>query len=354
MQALYDWYRANHRRLPWRDTHDPYRVWVSEVMLQQTRVETVLAYYERFIARYPEPASLAAAPLEEVLKAWEGLGYYARCRNLHRAARLLVTHYGGALPRTVESLMALPGVGRSTAGAIASIAFGVRAPVLDGNVRRVLARLMDVRSDLSASQTLRRLWQAATDLVLRAPDPGLHNQALMECGAMICAPNDPRCPDCPLSGRCRARTRASADRIPARKPPRLRPHVVIAVGVIMREDGQVFIQRRPEHKMLGGLWEFPGGKMEPGESPEHAVQREVLEELGVEVTVVREVATVRHDYTHLRVTLHAFLCRAGRGEPSPRDASEWTWTPLDQIARYPFPRANHKVIEALRILAPPG
>ncbi len=243
-------------------------------------------------------------------------------------------------------------MGRSTAGAIASIAFGIPAPVLDGNVRRVLARLLDVRSDLSSPRTLARLWKMASDLVLRAPDPGLHNQALMECGAMICTPDNPRCPECPLNGRCRARRRGTVDRIPARRPPRVRPHLDIAVGVIVRPGGEVFIQRRPEHKMLGGLWEFPGGKVEPGESPEAAVRREVREELGVEVSVDRPVVTVRHEYTHLRVTLHAFLCRVTRGEPSPCDAAAWTWTPFHDLSRYPFPRANQKVIAALSGLLP--
>lgn len=352
MTTLYDWYRANHRRLPWRDTRDPYRVWVSEVMLQQTRVETVLGYYDRFVARYPDVATLAAAPLEEVLKVWEGLGYYARCRNLHRAAGIVVSRHGGSFPRSPEALASLPGVGRSTAGAIASIAFGVPAPVLDANVRRVLARLLDLRSDLSSPRNLGRLWKTASDLVLRAPDPGLHNQALMECGAMICTPDDPHCPDCPLNGRCRSRRRGTVDRIPAKRPPRVRPHLDIAVGVIVRPGGEVFVQRRPEHKMLGGLWEFPGGKVEPGESPEAAVRREVREELGVEVSVDREVTTVHHEYTHLRVTLHAFLCRIAQGEPSPCEAAAWTWTSVHDLSRYPFPRANQKVIAALAGLLP--
>lgn len=354
MQALHDWFRENHRRLPWRDTRDPYRVWVSEVMLQQTRVETVLAYYDHFVARYPDVTTLAAAPLEEVLKVWEGLGYYARCRNLHRAAGIVATRHGGSLPRSPEALASLPGVGRSTAGAIASIAFGIPAPVLDGNVKRVIARLLDLRTDLSSPRNLARLWKTASDLVLRAADPGLHNQALMECGAMICTPDAPHCAECPLNGRCRARRRGTVDRIPARRPPRVRPHLDIAVGVIVRDGGEVFIQRRPEHKMLGGLWEFPGGKVEPGESPEAAAHREVREELGVEVSVDRKVTTVRHEYTHLRVTLHAFLCRVVQGEPSPCDAEAWTWTPLDDLARYPFPRVNQKVIAALAGLSRTG
>lgn len=346
MQALYDWYRANHRRLPWRETRDPYRIWVSEVMLQQTRVETVIPYYAKFIARYPDVASLAAAPLEEVLKVWEGLGYYARCRNLHRAARVIVQQHHGVIPASPEALASLPGIGRSTANAIASLSWGFPAPVLDANVRRVLARLLDLRGDITSRRNLERLWEEATALVHHAPDPSLHNQALMECGAMICSPKDPHCPECPLNGRCRSHRRKTVAQVPARRTPRVRPHLDIAVGIIVRADGQVFLQKRPEFKMLGGLWEFPGGKVEPGETFEEAVRREIREELGVEVAVDREVAVVRHDYTHLKVTLHAYLCRITHGDPAPRVATDWTWTPFHDLRRYPLPRATLKAIEA--------
>jgi len=317
-------------------------------MLQQTRVETVLPYYERFLARFPDLRSFAAASLQEALLVWEGLGYYARCRNLHRAARIVAAApHHGMIPATAEALRRLPGLGRSSAGAIASIAFGEAAPVLDANVKRVLARLYDERGGIADPKTLGRLWRIATRLVQTAPDPGLHNQALMELGAMHCTPDDPHCEECPLNGRCKSRRRGTTDRIPRRAPPRVRPHLDIAVGVIVRDGPSVFIQRRPDQKMLGGLWEFPGGKVEPGETPEQALHRELREELDVEVSGVRELTTVRHEYTHLKVTLHVFLCELGLQEPKPLAAKESCWTPIRALREFPFPRANRKVIEVL-------
>lgn len=340
---LLAWYDAGHRDLPWRRTRDPYRVWVSEVMLQQTRVETVVPFYERFLARFPTVASLAAADEEEVLRAWEGLGYYARARHLRAAARAVVAR--GGFPRDVEGLARLPGVGRSTAGAIASIAFGRPSAVLDGNVRRVLCRLAAVAEDPRRPAVARRLWALAEELLDRG-DPGRYNQALMELGATVCLPRDPACGRCPVARHCRARALGIAADLPVPPPRRVLPHHEVAVGVVWR-DGQVLIARRPPQGLLGGLWEFPGGKRAAGESLEACVAREVREELGVEVAVGERLAVVRHAYTHFRVTVHAFECRYLRGEPRAVGCADWRWVRPEALGAYPMPRANRRILAAL-------
>lgn len=342
---LLAWYDAGHRDLPWRRTRDPYRIWVSEVMLQQTQVDTVIPYYERFLDRFPTVAALAAASDEDVLKVWEGLGYYARARHLHTAARS-VAAAGGTFPDRFEALAALPGVGRSTAGAVASIAAGAPHPVLDGNVRRVLCRLFAVGRDPRTPPVERRLWRLAA-LLLDPERPGDYNQALMELGATVCTPRGPRCGDCPVAALCRARARGLAEDLPihSRRPPL--PHHEVAVGVIRRDDGAVLIARRPAEGLLGGLWEFPGGKREEGESLEDCLRREVREELGIEVEVGERFATVRHAYTHFKVTLHAFHCRHRSGEPRALGCTAWRWVAPAELDAYPMPAANRKLLESL-------
>jgi len=347
-KRLLDWYRDAHRRLPWRDTKDPYAIWVSEVMLQQTRVETVIPYWHRFMARFPDVHALAAAPLDEVLKAWEGLGYYARCRNLHKAAAVVAGRHGGRFPEDPAAAAALPGLGRSSVGAVLSIAYGAVLPVLDGNVRRVAVRILDEREDPRRPVVQRRLWQAVTSWIAASPDPGTHNQALMELGATVCLPRGPRCEACPVADGCAAREAGTADRLPARGPARTVPEVEAAVGILRDKTGRIFVQRRPPDGLLGGLWEFPGGKIRPGESPAGACAREVLEETGFPVRVGDPVAVVRHAYSHFRVVLHAFECRGADGTPTLRGADAWAWVAPADLSRYAFPGANRKILQAMR------
>ena len=347
LRDLSRWYLEDHRDLPWRSTSDPYRIWVSEIMLQQPRVDVVVPYYERFLAAYPDVAALAAADEERVLKLWEGLGYYARCRNLHRAAQLIVAEHGGRFPERVEEVLALPGVGRSTAGAILSFAHGARLPILDGNVRRVLVRLTDEHADPRKGPAQRRLWAHAEACVDRAPDPGIHNQALMELGATICLPRNPACHRCPVAAACRARAAGTAEDLPVRTPKRPLPHFDIAAVVLENDDGDIYIQRRPLEGLLGGLWEFPGGKGEPGEGMEDAARRELREELGVEVDLGAPITTVDHAYSHFKITLHAYRGRIRRGTPRPTAATDWAWVPRSRLDDYAFPAANKRVLEAL-------
>lgn len=345
-QALLAWYAAGARDLPWRRSRDPYAIWVSEIMLQQTQVETVRPYYERFLRRFPTVERLARARLDTVLKLWEGLGYYSRARNMHSAARQIVTRYDGQLPRTKDELLSLPGIGNYTAGAIASIAFGGREPVVDGNVTRVLCRLFRIRTEPSQNETRKQLWQLA-EALLPTKRVGDFNQALMELGSEVCLPRKPLCADCPLREVCQAKQHGEQALIPARKPRKSIPSYTVVVGVIYDRCGRVLIDKRKPEGLLGGLWEFPGGKQEPGESLETALQREVREELGIRIQIIRPLIVVDHAYSHFRIRLHAFECRHVSGTPRCISCSEAKWIAPASLKRYAFPAANSKIIAAL-------
>ena len=343
---LLAWYARHKRDLPWRrDTHDPYRVWISETLLQQTQVVTVIPYYERFLARFPNVRALASARLDDVLKAWEGAGYYARARNLHRAAKEIVTRFGGKIPSNVEELLALPGIGRYTAGAIASIAFQRDAPVLDGNVTRVLCRYFKMENDPKSAETQKELWELAR-LLLPRGRAGDFNQALMELGATVCVPRDPQCSVCPLKRSCLARQLKLQDKLPTKRAKRKLPHHEIAVGIIWKR-GRILIARRPAEKLLGGLWEFPGGHREKNETLEKCVAREVCEELGIKIAVVEKFAKIDHAYSHFKITLYAFQCRWVSGRPRAIGCTMWKWIAPSALSQHAFPAANRKIIAQL-------
>ena len=344
--VLSAWYERVGRDLPWRRTRSPYAIWISEVMLQQTQVATVLPFYARWMARFPDVLTLAQAPIDDVMKQWEGLGYYARCRNLHRAAGVIVAQHDGRFPTEMDAVLALPGIGRSTAGAILTFAHGQRHPLLDGNVRRVLTRLYDVAEDPARAAIQRDLWAHSTALLERAADPWTHNQAIMELGATVCTPRDPACPTCPVAAHCRAREAGTQSERPVTRKRKPLPHKHIGAGVVSR-DGRILIQLRPPAGLLGGLWEFPGGKQEPDESIEETVRRELREELGIEVGVGARIATVKHTYSHFRITLHAFACDVRQGEPRPQWAVECRWVLPEELRDYAFPKANRTILDAL-------
>ncbi len=357
---LIEWFGRVRRPMPWREAdaagrRDPYRVWLSEVMLQQTRVDQARPYFERFTAAFPTVEALAAAPLDEVLKQWEGLGYYSRARNLHRAARAVVERFDGSIPRTEEEIRSLPGVGPYTAAAVLSLAYGVPLAVLDGNVIRVLTRVFAVGDDVTSGRTKRHL-QTLADRLLDADRPGPFNEAVMELGATVCTPRSPACPTCPLNGVCAAFAAGEPEAYPVSKKKAPVPHHDIAVGVVEDGVGRVLIQRRPEDAMLGGLWEFPGGKVEPGETPAEACRREIREELGLAVEVGAPVARIAHAYSHFRITLHAFRCRLAEEAPVPggvvrepvhHAGQPVRWVAVAALDDHAFPRANRRLIEAL-------
>jgi A/G-specific adenine glycosylase len=344
---LLAWYESHRRDLPWRCEADPYRVWISEVMLQQTQVTTVLPYYQAFVSRFPTLIDLAAASLDDVLKAWEGLGYYARARHLHAAARRMVAEHAGRIPASYAALRRLPGLGDYTAGAIASITFGERVPAVDGNVRRVLARLFVIGGDITQSATAGRLRAIAAELV-PAGRPGDFNQALMELGALVCTPRSPQCACCPLCEDCQGLAQGIHESLPLRRMRRVLPHVPVTAGVIRRDDGRLLIARRKPEAMLGGLWEFPGGKCQNGETLPDCLRREVREELDIDIEVEQHLATIRHSYTHFRISLNVFDCRFVSGEPKALDCADWRWVHLDDLAGYAFPVTDQKIIALLR------
>lgn len=344
--ALIAWYADHKRVMPWRASADPYQIWVSEIMLQQTRVDQAAPYFNRFMEAFPTVEALAAASQDEVLQTWEGLGYYSRARHLHAAARHVVATYDGTVPATYNEIRSLKGVGPYTAAAVLSIAFNKPHAVLDGNVMRVLTRVFALEDDVRSSRT-KRLLQTLADALLEPTDPGTYNQAVMELGALICTPRTPQCAACPLNAVCEAKAQGLQDRYPvkSKKPPV--PHYEIAVGLVFDEDGRLLIQQRPDDAMLGGLWEFPGGKQEPDESLAETCQRELREELQIEVAVDAPFYTLDHAYSHFKITMHAFVCHIEAGTPTPPDGVPVTWASIDDLSDYAFPRANRRIIEAL-------
>jgi A/G-specific adenine glycosylase len=345
-RRLLAWFDRHQRRLPWRESVNPYEIWVSEVMLQQTRVDTVIPYYKSFLRRFPDVRALARAGDEEVLKAWEGLGYYARARNLHRAAREVVERYGAEVPSDPAAFRELSGVGEYVCSAVCSIAWSRPLAAVDGNVRRVLARLHALETPVNHPSGA-RVFQEHADRLLERSRPGDFNQAMMELGAVVCRPRVPRCADCPLSAECDAFASRRTGELPRRVPRRAVPSYRVAVGVV-EEDGRVLITRRPPEGLLGGLWEFPGGKIRDGESAQSACVREIREEVNLEVEVEGHVGRVRHAYTHFRVELDVFRCRRKAGQVSLSGPVDHRWITLEEVDDYAFPRANHKFIPLLR------
>jgi len=317
-------------------------------MLQQTRVETVLPYYERWMARFPTIEVLAAADQQDVLNAWEGLGYYTRARNLHKAAQVLVREHNAQLPADVLALRKLPGIGPYTAGAIASLAFGLDEPVVDGNVRRVLARLFNLQTRADTPAGTRRLWELAAAHL----PPGRaaeYNQALMELGALVCTPRNPACETCPVNAHCEAYRLGHQEKLPILKLKTPIPHYTVTAAVI-HKNSHVLITQRPEDGLLGGLWEFPGGKLEPGEDLQTCLQREIREELDVDIELGGSLGTYTHTYTHFRVTLHAFSCTlTGDSEPRPVGVAALAWVPPTALSDYPMGKIDRQI--ARRIMA---
>jgi A/G-specific adenine glycosylase len=345
-RALLAWYRRERRDLPWRRTRDPWAIWVSETMLQQTRVETVIPYYERFMARFPTVAALADADADELMSHWAGLGYYSRARNLRAAAAQVVREHGGRVPDDVEALRALPGVGRYTAGALASIAFDRPAPIVDGNVARVLARLLDLDLDVTSPAGQRRLWGEAEALA-DGPSPGDLNQALMELGALVCTPRAPRCASCPLRAHCRGLAAGRAEALPV-KAPKQEPRPVEAVAALLARGPDVLALRRPPTGLLGGLWELPGGELAAGEKPATGLARALRERVGLAPLRAQRLGEVTHGFTHRTLRLHVYRAAAPAGRVRRRDADAHRWLPLSALEALPLSALAKKALVLAR------
>ena len=345
-EKLHSWYHTRRRALPWREEPAPYRVWISEIMLQQTQVATVIPYFERFIARFPDVKTLAEAPEEVVLSHWAGLGYYRRCRHLHAAAKQIMTEHDGVLPRDVKTLLTLSGVGRYTAGAIASIAYGVPASVLDGNVARVLSRLIALELESNGSAGTRALWSAA-DALLCPTAPSDHNQAMMELGALVCSPKQPKCHECPLCDSCRAFNAGTPTAYP-KKRPRRQPTKVFAVAAMTTDDrGRILMGRRPDEGLLGGLWELPGGEIEPDDTRPAGVRRWLKERTGLQGEVGPRLASVQHVFTHRRLTLEVYRVTAKTDDLRAHWYTETRWVDRDALDEIPLSRLTQKVLTAV-------
>jgi A/G-specific adenine glycosylase len=343
------WYRTNKRTLPWRDAahKDPYAVWVSEIMLQQTRVETVIPYFEKWMESFPTIPVLAEASEQDVLNAWEGLGYYSRARNLHRAARIVADQYGGRLPRDLRQLAELPGIGRYTLGAIASIAFDMPVPALDGNIKRVYARLFDIVEPVDTPKGEVILWDLA-EKHLPKKDAGDYNQALMDLGATICIPKNPRCLICPLMKVCLARQRGTQKERPVKTPKKSVPHYVHAAGVFIKR-GRVLLAKRPSKGLLGGMWEFPNGRVD--EEPSSGLAQALKSGYGLKVETKRRrtldaelLGVVRHGYSHFSVTVYAY--RSDLAEEPGNE--QMKWIPLRELGEYPMGRIDRQIANMLK------
>jgi A/G-specific adenine glycosylase len=345
-KKLINWFKKNQRDLPWRTSPTPYMTWISEIMLQQTQVQQVDPYFRRFLGQFPDMLTLAKTPLGKVLKTWEGMGYYSRARHLHQTAQILVSRFEGNIPSHYEELLKLPGIGRSTAGAILSLAFGQSWPVLDGNIRRVLIRFFYINQDPGKRETINYLWKLASQ-ILPSKNAGLFNEALMELGAVICTPKNPGCPTCPLQRGCRGLLSGQPAALPLKRPKRRIPHFDVTAAVI-RKGKKILITQRPTKGLLGGLWEFPGGKKEPSESLEECLKREIREELNIEIEVGECFIKVPHAYSHFRITLYCFFCRRLKGRLTPLEVMDYRWVFPEELDRFPFPRADQKVIEFLK------
>ncbi|MBT9314175.1 A/G-specific adenine glycosylase [Leptothoe spongobia TAU-MAC 1115] len=344
-QALLAWYGEQGRDLPWRRSRDPYAIWISEIMLQQTQVKTVLPYYQRWLEIFPTVEQLAKAEQQSVLKAWEGLGYYARARNLHKTAQLIVEQHDGVFPTGFEDAIALPGIGRTTAGGILSAAYNLPLAILDGNVKRVLARLVALPKP--PAKAMNELWQLS-EQILDPQQPRDFNQAIMDLGATLCTRHRPSCLLCPWQDYCTAYRQNLQSELPMSEAKAPVPHKQIGVAVIYDNSGRILIDRRKQEGLLGGLWEFPGGKIEPDETVEDCVKREIKEELGIEIVVNDRLITVNHAYSHFKVTLNVFNCTHISGEPQTIECDEVKWVTLDEIDSYPFPKANGQIIDAIK------
>jgi A/G-specific adenine glycosylase len=338
---LLQWFKKNRRDLPWRKASDPYAIWVSEIMLQQTQVATVIPYYQKFLKNFPTLQHLAKANLSKVLKIWEGLGYYSRARNIHLAAQIVLSHFRGKIPDNLKDLLSLPGIGRSTAGSILSFAYNKEAPVLDGNAKRVLSRLFAISTNLMKSKTERLLWQISEALIPKG-HANSFNQALMDLGSMICTPKDPQCPRCPLRHFCAARASGEPETFPLKRTKKKIPDVE-AISVVIENDGKVLLNQRAPKGFLGGLWQFPNWKIEERRrlNLTLGLRNHIKKETGLDVEVKELIGTFRQTYSHFKLTLHVYHCQTMNG------TGEGRWVSIQNLHLLPMSRIHRRIAETI-------
>ena len=340
-RQLLQWYELNARDLPWRRTKDPYRIWISEVMLQQTRVETVIPYYQKWMEAFPDLVSLNAASEEDILRVWEGLGYYRRVENIIKTSGILAAEYAGEFPRSINQLKKLPGIGDYIAGALASIALGMDEIALDGNGMRVLSRLFEYRHPINEGKNKKALAQYMRDMI-PSGRAGQFNQAVMDLGSQICTPRNPLCDECPIRSECGAFENSSQSSYPVKRKRAPLPHYEV-VAAVLQKDGKVLIDKRKAGGLLGGLWEFPGGKVEEGESYHEALVREIKEELGVDIQVLEDFGKYKHAYTHFKVSVFVFRSRITSGKPEALESDEIRWTAVEDLEKFAMGKVDRLI-----------
>jgi A/G-specific adenine glycosylase len=343
--GLLSWFDKNQRNLPWRETSNPFFIWISEVMLQQTQVKKALDYYENFINKFPDIHCLAQTDLQDVLKAWEGMGYYARARNLHKASQLIVDEMNGVIPDNYADFRRLPGAGAYITAAVLSLAFDKPYAVVDGNVKRVISRLLRIDAPVSSSSS-RKIFHEKADLLLDRSKPGAFNQAMMELGALICRPKNPDCNACPVASFCLAFKTKDQAKFPVTIRARETPEYHISVAVIFKNE-RVLITRRKSDGLLGGLWEFPGGRRQEGEPADIACIRNIKEKINLNIDNLDFMTHVNHAYSHFKIQIDVFRCRFKSGRVALHGPVDYRWILLDEIAEFPFHAAHHKFIPML-------
>jgi A/G-specific adenine glycosylase len=336
---LLQWFKENARDLPWRKTSDPYAIWISEIMLQQTQVPTVIPYYQRFLKTFPTVRHLAKTDLSKILKIWEGLGYYTRARNLHKASQVISNHFEGRIPDNLKDLLHLPGIGRYTAGAILSIAYNKEAPIVDGNVKRVLSRIFAVSGDPKQKETEALLWNISESLIPKG-HASAFNQGLMDLGSMICTPREPQCPECPLRNLCKARASGNPEKYPSKVIRKAVPRIE-AVAAIIRKDGKVLLKQRPPKGLLGGLWEFPNWNVDGGNDLERELKNCLRKEMDLVAKVGDPAGMYQQTFSHFKLTLSVYPCHVVKG------AAEGKWVFIKNLHLFPMSRIHRRIAKTL-------
>ncbi|MEK9728153.1 MAG: A/G-specific adenine glycosylase [Candidatus Margulisiibacteriota bacterium] len=347
-RELIDWFRVNQRSMPWRENVSPYYTLISEFMAQQTQIITVIPYFNQWIQKFPTIEAVANASEDSILKSWEGLGYYSRARNLHKTAKIICNRLNGKIPNNEKALQKLPGIGPYIAAAVASIAFNETTAVVDGNVLRVITRFFGIKDDITKDQTKEKV-KKRLDQIIKTVPPSDFNQGLMELGALICKPKSPKCMDCPISDMCYAKNMNEIERIPVKPKKEKIPHYTIVVGIIKRvSDQKVLITKRKSNQLLGGLWEFPGGKVNDNETLELALQREIKEEVNLDIKINSFLCKVNHAYSHFKITMHAYLCNVETDQGLEiKSAENHCWIDNTEFDSFAFPKANKVIIQNL-------